>query len=477
MAIAYFVGFPTFFTDMPFLNRQEIAYLFVCVAILSITNDQWDLRWRRSFLFAAGVGVELSHYSTMYVFLATLAGAWVVRLLIKLSRSGWDWLKTPNRSDGKSWATLSSTISLGAIVVVAAIAFMWGGLATGTAGSAVTDVTSSITGFFGNSRGSQAGAVSYGLVHGGVMSPEELLHDFRATSLKQSAGSPPSVFIPASVAARYPTPIVNEPSLPVTGIGRFISALGIPVSVLNTLIREAAAKGEQIFVLIGLISFLVLGSFRQRIGREFFSLCIGATFMVALLTVLPELSLDYGILRAFQEALILIAPVLAVGSITFFRFLGRRWDLVAAEVVCIGLLSSTTGFLPQMLGGYPAQLSLNNTGAYYVMYYTHPQEVSALNWLSSQPGTLPAGIQAENFTDRLTFTEPDAVSGQQVLGDMYPTVVRRSSWVMLGYTTITTGVAITSVTGGTLITYAYPIDFLRASKNLVFNDGGSEIYK
>jgi uncharacterized membrane protein len=355
---------------------------------------------------------------------------------------------------------------------------MWGGLATGTAGVAVSDATASITGFFGNTGGAQAGAVSYGLVHGQVTSPESVLQDFRNITLKQSAQrSSQSVYESASVAAKYPTPVANEPSLPVTAVGRFISSLGLPMSVLNSTIREVAAKGEQAFVLIGLICFLSFKYYRRRIGREFFSLCVGGILLVALLTVLPDLSVDYGILRAFQEALILIAPVLVVGSLALFRFLGQRWGLVAAGVVCIGLLSSTTGLLPQVLGGYPAQLSLNNSGQYYEMYYTQPQEVSAIDWLSYEPDTLPTNVQAENYTDRFTFTTFNAVSGQQVLSDIYPTVVRKSSWVILGYIAVTKGIATTTATTGPLVTYEYPIAFLKATKNLVFNDGGSEVYK
>ena len=33
LAVVYFIGFPTFFTDMPFLNRQEMALLFVAAGL------------------------------------------------------------------------------------------------------------------------------------------------------------------------------------------------------------------------------------------------------------------------------------------------------------------------------------------------------------------------------------------------------------------------------------------------------------
>jgi hypothetical protein len=68
------------------------------------------------------------------------------------------------------------------------------------------------------------------------------------------------------------------------------------------------------------------------------------------------------------------------------------------------------------------------------------------------------------------------VTGQQVITDIYPPLVRQSSWVILGYSTVHDGLA-TSSYDGDLLTYKYPTGFLRASKNLFYNNGGAEIYK
>jgi hypothetical protein len=100
--------------------------------------------------------------------------------------------------------------------------------------------------------------------------------------------------------------------------------------------------------------------------------------MLAAITLLPNLSTDYGVLRAFQEALILIAPVLVAGSLTVLSPLGRVWALRTAALVCIGIFVSTTGLLPQITGGYPAQLNLNNSGSYYNIYYMRPQDEAAV---------------------------------------------------------------------------------------------------
>ena len=476
MSAIYFISFPTFFTDMPFLNRQEIAYLFVCVGILSITNADWDLRWRRFALIGASLGIEISHYSTMYLFLGMLIVAWATRYFTGLHSGGRRLRKGAHQLDEKYWATMTCTLSISAIVIMATITLLWGGLATQTAGSVVTDAKSGITGLFSHSKGVKASDVSYGLLPTKLASPQTIISDFRNASLKERSGAAASIYVPASVVARYPTPVVNEASLPLTRVGSLVSDSGISAMTLNTVVRQAAAKGEQLFVGIGLIVFLVFRKYRRQIGGEYFCLCVGSTVMVAILTILPNLSVDYGVLRAFQEALILIAPVLVVGSLAIFQPLGKIWGLRAAKTVCIGLAVSTIGLLPQLLGGYPAQLSLNNSGVYYDIYYTHPQEEAALGWLSGKPGVLPTGVQAENLTDRFTFTALSDVSGQQVITDIYPSLVRKSSWLILGYSTVHSGLSIGSFSGIS-VTYKYPIGFLWNSKNLVYNNGGSEIYR
>ena len=51
--------------------------MFACPAILAMTQRQWSLRRRRLALIAACLGLELSHYSTMYLFLGGLTVAWL----------------------------------------------------------------------------------------------------------------------------------------------------------------------------------------------------------------------------------------------------------------------------------------------------------------------------------------------------------------------------------------------------------------
>ncbi len=477
LAGIYFIGFPTFINDMPFLNRQEIAFLFVCVAILLITNLEWSLRRRRIALLVTSLGVELSHYSTMYLFLGTLLAAWLAQHASVLNPLRWH--RTTGRAHVRTWPwrVTTRTVGISSIIAVATIAFAWGDLATQTAAGALTDAESAITGLVGHSRSVRSGDISYGLLPGKAASPQAVLNDYRLRTLRERAGPAAASYVPASVVARYRTPTVNGTlALPLTRSGGLLADIGIPVSGLNSLIRQVAAKGEQVFVGVGLITFIVMRRSRRLVGREFFYLCVGSTATLVTITVLPNLSTDYGVLRAFQEALILIAPVLVAGSLTVLSPLGRIWALRAAAAACIGIFVSTAGLLPQITGGYPAQLNLNNSGSYYDIYYMHPQEEAAVNWLRGKPGVLPGGVQAEESTDRFALMAESDVTGNQIVTDSYPSLVRKSSWVILSYSTIHTG-RVTAYYDGDLISYVYPIKFLRDNKNLVYNDGGAEIFR
>jgi uncharacterized membrane protein len=477
LAVIFFVGFPTFFTDMPFINRQEIAFIFVCAAILSVTNNAWSKRQRQLGLVVASVGIELSHYSTMYVFLDAFIIAWVAQFVAMLNSRC---LRSRRGTAGASqahWAITARTVGLGSLLLMLGVMYLWGQLATQTADNALTEFDSAISGLM-HSNGTRSNDVLYGLLPEKLPSQQVLLNEHRELVLKERAAAAPDKYIPASVVARYPTPLVGQSLLPLTGAGRILSKIDISPAGFNTAVREFAAKGEQTFIIIGLLALLLVRSRRAQVSREIWFLCVGSLGALILITALPNLSVGYGILRTFQQTLILLAPVLVVGSLVIFSPLGRAWAARAAAAFCVCIFISTTGLLPQVLGGYPAQLSLNNSGLYYDIYYVHPQEEAAVNWLSGKPGVLPDGLQAPFSADRFTFNSLSDVTGKQITADIYPWRIQKSSWVFLGYATVHADVAtIYPSTGGDLITYLYPTDFLWNTKNLVYNNGGVEIYR
>ena len=478
IAVAFFIGFPTFFTDMPFLNRQAIALLFVSVAVLAITSPIWGFRRRQGTLLVAGLGVELSHYSSMYVLVGTLAIAWMCRVAAQLFGRALDSRGDVNADRSRSFEG-ATAVSLGSIIVLVITIALWGGLATGTSGQVVNAAQSAVVGLGGGTAGTHSGNVSFSLFGGNTEPSTVALQNYRKMTAASTAGKDANSYLPKAAVASAKTPYVTQQPRQLTTLGRVLATLSIPVISINIITRNVIANCYQLFLFIGLVRLLVLRlRDRRPAGGDLFWLSIGSIGMLGLITVLPSLSVDYGVLRAFQESLIFFSPVVVVGCATLFLPLGTWRAQIAAAVVCLGLVVNTTTLVPQLLGGNQAELNLNNSGTYYDLYYMRPQDEAAIGWLEVQPAVVTSPIQASYLQTRYLFSSPAMVNGAQEIADAFPTLVLRDSWVILGYPTVSSGNAYTYIPANSdLIEYKYPTELLDNYKSLVYTNGEAEIYK
>jgi uncharacterized membrane protein len=478
LGVIYFVAFPTFFTDMPYLNRQEIAFLYVGLAFLAMTKRRWSVWRRRIVMVICAIGVGLSHYSTMYVFVATLAIGLVAEYGYLLAARVHTRFKQKHehkheqkRDSGVTWADTARTITLGVVLAAGLVSFLWGDVITHTSSSVVTTLEDALP----SAGGSHSVDASYNLFGGGGPSSQSLLAKYEKQSLHVRKKEGEGNFLPLT-KVDSPIKALNTASLPLTRVGRLLADAHLPPATINGVVRGLASKGEQVFIGLGLVTVGFVAWRRRQLGRDFYFLGWASVIMVGVITVLPGLSVSYGLLRALQQALILVAPILVIGSFVIFKPFGRIWSKRLATVLALVFMISTIGVMPQLLGGYPAQLSLNNSGVYYNDYYTHPQDTEALQWLGEQPGTRPGGVQAENVVDNFFFTAPNEIDPKQSVSDIYPTLIQKSSWVLLGYSTVRNDLATAGVSGD-LIAYRYPFQILSENKNLVFNNGSTQIYK
>ena len=231
LSVAYFISFPTFFTDEPFLNRQEIALLFVAVGLLAATNQVWSFRRRQISFAIAGLGTEISHYSTMYVLVGTLVIAlllsYVSRIFIKSDPAvtRFDPVRLNLPSGAKRWRPKASTvISLSLVVAFVGIIFAWGTLATRTTSQVLAD----------GKQAFASGDISI-VPFPGPVSPQSVMNDMRNEGLQARAASAPGTFLPWSAVSEAATPVVTQGVTPLTAIGRDLNSAGIPVATVNSL--------------------------------------------------------------------------------------------------------------------------------------------------------------------------------------------------------------------------------------------------
>ncbi|MEV6207549.1 DUF6541 family protein [Kitasatospora sp. NPDC051914] len=470
LAAAYFMLFPTFFTDMTFLGRQEIAFLLLGCAMAVLTDGGRPVRARRAAVLALLVGCVLSHYSTTYVVVATLGTAYAVELLWRLASLR----ARPRQRRRTRVAGTGSVVTWWLVLVPAVLAVVWAGPVTHTSvqlkttlGTVVQEVLHPGQGKGGSSD------TAYSLFGGAKASPQQRLDEFRAETVKATeAKRAVGDYFPLPSVDGYRTRAVPQADMPLTALGSALDTAGISVTGLNGALRQGAALLLQVLVLVGFAAVLRARRRFFRPLRDQVTLTVGALAMVALFTLLPQLSVDYSVLRAFQQGLFFYAPFLAAGTLWLLRWAGRRTVPVACALT-VALFLDLTGVVPKLLGGYPAQLQLSNAGRSFDIYYPRAEEEMAVYWLERQIASDKSQLLQ---TDRYTFSRVQTFITGPAQGDIQPVVIRPNSYVLLGTTTVRKG-EVTVFYRGDLITYKYPTALLSATKNRIYSSEGAVIYR
>lgn len=478
LSVLYFVAFPTYFTDMAFLCRQEIAFLFLGAALLVATDRRWSVRRRRVWFMLFAVGMVLSHYSTTYVLVALIAfavlGRWTVRageLVLARVRH-----RRAEAAVRRPAVLGSAVLGVTVLAVLGLMTFAWSGPLTGT-GHQVEETASSLANaMFGGAASERSSDVSYSLFPAPTPPGSVLLHQYDESVMSESAADRAAGdYYPADVVDRFPITLAPPADLPLTWAGRALSDTGIDVSLANDIMRQGAARLLQVFVCVGFLVVLLRRARGLRVDRETYLLAVAAFLVVLTQVVLPSLSVDYGVLRAFQQSLFIVAPFLAVGSVHIFGWLGRVASTRIAIGTAIFFFVSLTGVVPQVLGGYPPQLHLNNAGDYYDLYFVHTPDTAAVAWLQSRVVAEGGGeIQTSVAKDRFDYALVS--SGEIGVESAFPALIRPSSYVLLNETVLDRQQD--SVTyQGTTLTYRYPLGFLDETKNLIYSSPGSAVYR
>jgi len=477
LSVVYFLAFPTFFNDMPMLNRQEVAFVLITGMLLLLVEQR--LRYRnRLLLFALfGVGVIVAHYSTTYSMLLTFGAACFVRFMFERR-----WFK---RLADRIYTLFKRTtppfighhqdqrlLIFPVIVFFALSAFLWNAQITHTSKGLFDTLKSAFSSISGNVReDAKSSDTQASLFGGSAPDPQELVDKYVGEQADERAQVDEAAnYYARSSYNQYPIKASTDTTQPLTAVGRWLKHTGADVFALNYWLRQGFAKFLQILVLFGLLVLFFSKKPKLRPGAEYMAVSITSVLFLGILVLIPVLSVDYGLLRAFQQVLIVLALPTVLGSLVMFSFLGDRRTIVAAVAIASLFFLASTGVIAEITGGYGAQLHLHNSGAYYDNYYAHDGEATAIAWLGGQKA------QATVQVDHLSAVRIRLLSRYPVTDGIFPALIQKGSFVYVGYTNVHDGkVYATYQNEG--ITYNYPLQFLDANKNLIFSSSQARIYR
>ena len=477
LAVFCTITFPTFMTDMPMLNRQEIGMLFFILLLLLVVNKSMSSKVKWSLFSIFGLGLVISHYATAYLtasFFTLTAISHILLTVFRFNPKMKELSKYINSklglSEGRPW------VKLGVSVLLLAGTFIWYGSFTKTSQGlekTITKIEKSINSTtFGKAKSD--GPANYSLLKTKQPDKQTLLDNYENQQEKYVRQfNDNSAFLNQEVYKKFKLINVDQEVMPLTSFGEALKKY-VSVFKLNDVVKQVYAKTVQVMIVFGLVSIFILRKYLSKLDEEYVILCVTFLLLIIGETVFSSSAIDYGILRLIQQGLFILSLPLVIGLLALFRVLNKlikNVNIYLSSTLLVLFFLFLSGFIPQLTGGYYAQLNLNNSGFYYDAYFLHKSDLQSIEWISkNHTSKLP--IQADWFAGKKihTFSNISSVDG------LTPSEIRKNSYVYLDKLNVVNKKVIVYV-GGIPIYYQSPINLLNENKSLIYNNGGSRIYK
>ena len=470
IASFYFLAFPTFLNDMPMLNRQEIALLFFSL-IFYVLFRREKIKGKYILLLLYSFGMVVSHYSTNYIaiflLLAIYLGYFVMRT--KLIKSIFRrYLKKIFVFKKANKMTKIQRIPIVLIWTLVALTLVWNGLLTKTSNDVVETISRTVVNV-GNIFKSENKSIdiAYSLFFSYQIDDTQFLDDYLKTTVEKTKEESVQGFYDPSTYSGYKPEIVPNVTLPLTHLGNLVKNAGVDVFKFNYFSRQFFAKFIQILIALGIFGMLYL-KIKNKYDFEYVIASFAGVFSITLMVILPGVSLSYGLLRLFQQLLILLGLPVVLGGLYLFKKIGEAKRMFLVGIVSVLFFWSLSGFFSEASGGYYPQFHLRDSGIYYDAYYLHEEEASSIKWLSDNMAE-DYTVQADPITqDRLLAHGPI-----YTLSGNFPQTIRKDAYFYAGYFNLL-GNTVISVDRPLIV--KFPLNFLNENKDLIFNNGSSGIY-
>jgi len=302
--------------------------------------------------------------------------------------------------------------------------YVWSSLYTHSSSHVGSVITEVVSGLFIQSR-VKSNDLSYSIFSSAPKrDPEQELQDYIQSIIQETKstdleGANTSQLYSKSITDKYPSYPLQQELLPPTPLGHLLSSLNISVFNFQAELRSISASFMQIFVFIGLLALFLLKN-KKTLDLQYLLLCFSSLFLLALITVLPALSLEYGVLRMFQQLLFIISLPIVLGLSSILFFVKEQRRILLIGIIVISFFLNLTGFISHLTGDYYPQMTLDNAGVYYDAYYVHKSDVLAITWLSKNDlNHQPVEADNSGANKMLPYGSIHAE------GDIFPPIMRK----------------------------------------------------
>ena len=450
----------TFFQELPALARQEIALLLFVALIAAVVHGRMPRRTRWAWVTLLALAMAVSHYSTTYMAIGILGLTLLLQWLIS-------WFRRIPR--------ITSSVGVAFLAALAG-ALLWYGPITHSASN---------VGQFVDTTQSQGLGILPNQIKGS--GPLGLVYAYFETA--------PSTPFPA---AKYQQLVQHEYAtskrfvVPVAGAGSPRYALrdsappAPPVRwLLGFNVLDFGALGiQQLANLLGVVGALMMVLWRRTpvIARLVGVFSLATLLILSVIRVSGTLAQEYNPERAFLQATVVVAITLCWSLRAIAGYLKRpraRWIrdrlplfIFAPIAISMAVLFVTNSGLAGVVLGGGTATNLANSGEDFERYQMTNAGLSAATWLGEH-----ASRNQLIYADRYAQLPLVAMIGlpHALLPDITPMTLDRHAWVYGSTTNIIDGRS-RVLFDGHLVTYVFPLVFLKANYDTVYTNGSSEVF-
>lgn len=490
LATFLFLSQTWFFEQMPALIRQEVAMTFYITILLVLFDKKISERTRLILFYIFTIAIILSHYSTAYVWFTLLIGVLLLSYVAKFFI--------------KSLRGQQLVIKPMMLIISLVFLLIWQIPLTGTIGK----ITQFVTNTNQPSTISPSQSATSNLIKTSAeiplapvvlatsiltdnsvsstsIAPKNIIKDAVLTTLLASPDQNTNenlIVLQKAVIRSYDTHI-KYPVYPDADSSTYTPAIisdssNVPrelpasLSVLIDLIaRIAKILFIDVFPVIGMVGIYL--SFRRQPSVEkynFMLFSVGAYGFIVLMILIPYLQVYYNFSRLYLQMFFILSTLSVIGGVLSMKYLPRYRMIILTLLACI-VFCSFSGAFDQITGGQ-ARITLDQPPSTFDSYYIHDSEIASAQWLAAEH--IPGNLVQSDIVANLRLQSFANTSATNFV--IFPQTISVNRYMYLTSENIEQGKAYFEYNNNILV-YNYPLDFVGNDKDLIYNDGGSEIYR
>ena len=445
--------------------RQEIAFLFFSLILLVIFSESLFKKVKNTLFLIFGASMIVSHYSTSYVASALFILVSIAIFLYKRWKNRE--IKTVTlEPENKTHFHLSGLM----IIIFLLFECLWYFKIT-TAGTELVNFT--FKSVFNLSKILNQEVYSRGY------SPLEFLNalgllklsDFEPTKslsnyihdMRETEGYKYLSQEEQEELDKYPSFITDTSSLP--------RKINISLYLLSERTMKILIILGGFLILLGIYTYVFLTKPHDKM-----LILTSLVFLVSLVAfvVLPFASSDYNLHRMYQQVLVILSVFVVYGISRLFKSHQHLAYFCFSLFILVYFLL-LTHVQYYYMGGREVQLRFANIGKDYDLHYVTANEIFSADWLFKNREA-NSTVVADTYANYKIYQSKYYNFNTNLQIDVLPEVINKDKYVFSSRSNTLRGGTFKYYEGG-LLFYNFPTEFLNSNKNLIYNNGGSEVFK